>query len=272
MKKKYFDRLSEELDKVNAKHKDDIIDKYKKRYDFGLESGMKEAEIEEMLGDPEEIAKKYAGDNPYTTDGFNKNYNLSIKTVSDDIVIKKTKDDKVHVYFDDCEEDKYNVKVNSDGVNINYPKSKFFGFNRKKGGTITVEIPEDRLFYNAEINTASGDIKVESMKAKKIEFIIASSDMVIHKLDADHIKLTTVSGDIFVDKVRAVEFQVSSVSGDVEANHVESESIVIDTISGDANIKETNGKLKTSSISGSIKVNGTECGNMKSYIKGMFKK
>ena len=118
MKKKYFDRLSEELDKVNAKHKDDIIDKYKKRYDFGLESGMKEAEIEEMLGDPAEIAKKYAGDNPYTTDGFNKNYNLSIKTVSDDIVIKKTKDDKVHVYFDDCEEDKlmfklYNINRNT---------------------------------------------------------------------------------------------------------------------------------------------------------------
>lgn len=272
MKKKYLDRLSEELDRVNAKHKDDILEKYKKRYDFGLESGMKESEIEEMLGDPAEIAEKYRGDNPYTSDGFNKNYNLSIKTVSDDIVIKKCKDDKAHVFFDDCDPEKYNIKNNSDGIIIDYPKSKFFSFNRKSGGTITIEIPEDRLFYNAEINTASGDIKVEYLKAKKIEFIIASSDMVIHKLDADKIKLTTVSGDIFIDKAKTVDFTVSSVSGDVEANHIECESIFIDTISGDANIKEANGKLKTSSISGSIYVNGIECGNMKKYMKGMFKR
>lgn len=272
MKKKYLDRLSEELDKVHANHKDDILEKYKKRYDFGLESGMKEADIEEMLGDPEEVAKKYEGENPFTSDGFNKNYNLSIKTVSDDIVIKKSKDDKAHVFFDDCDADKYNVKNNSDGIIINYPKTKFFSFNRKHGGTITIEIPENRLFYNAEINSASGDIKIEYLKAKKIEFVVASSDMVIHKLDSDDIVLTTVSGDIFVDKIRSVNFSTSSVSGDIEANHIDCETIIIDTISGDATIKETNGKIKTSSISGSIYVNGTECGNMKTYVKGIFKK
>ena len=192
MKKKYLDRLSEELDKVHANHKDDILEKYKKRYDFGLEAGMKEADIEEMLRDPEEVAKKYEGKDPFTSDGFNKNYNLSIKTVSDDIVIKKSKDDKAHVFFDDC--------------------------------------------------------------------------------DADDIVLTTVSGDIFVDKIRSVNFSTSSVSGDIEANHIDCETIIIDTISGDATIKETNGKIKTSSISGSIYVNGTECGNMKTYVKGIFKK
>ena len=232
MKKKFLDRLSIELDNVNAKHKDDILDKYRKRYEFGLESGLSEDEIEKMLGDPKEIAEKYRAESPFTFDGYNKNYNLSIKTVSDDVIIKRGKDSKVHIFFDDCNTDNYEVKNNSDGVFIDYPKSKYFSFNRKTGGTITVEIPHDRVFYNSEISTASGDIKVEYLKSKKIDFTIASSDMVIHTLEGDNIKLVAVSGDIFVDRAKCIDFHTSTVSGDVEANYIDSESLFIDTISG----------------------------------------
>lgn len=272
MKKKFLDRLSIELDNVNAKHKDDILDKYRKRYEFGLESGLSEEEIEEMLGDPKEIAEKYRAESPFTSDGYNKNYNLSIKTVSDDVIIKRGKDSKVHIFFDDCNTDNYEVKNNSDGVFIDYPKSKYFSFNRKTGGTITVEIPHDRVFYNSEISTASGDIKVEYLKSKKIDFTIASSDMVIHTLEGDNIKLVAVSGDIFVDRAKCIDFHTSTVSGDVEANYIDSESFFIDTISGDGKVKEATGKIKTSSVSGDIYVNGIECGNMKKTMKGWFKK
>ncbi len=270
--KDYLNRLSIELDNVNAKHKDDILDKYRKRYEFGLESGLSKKDIEEMLGDPKEIAERYRSEDPYTEEGYNKNYNMNIKTVCDDIVIKKGKDKKVHIIFDDVNPDNYTVKNNSDGILIEYPKTKYFSFNRKKGGTIIIEIPDGRLFYNAEVATSSGDIKIDYLNASKIELIVATADMVVHKLKGDKIKLTTVSGDIFIDKAECNDFVASAVSGDIEGNKIESNTLFIDTISGDAKIKEANGKLKTSSVSGDIYVNGVGCGSVKNYVRGIFKK
>ena len=273
MKKDYLKRLDEELSKVNAKHKDEIIEKYKKRYDFGLESGLKDDEIEQMLGDPEEVAKKYKGEDPFTNDGYNKNYNMKVKTVSDDIVIKRTNDSKVHIFFDDCNPDMYNVKNNSDGIIIDYPKTKYFSFNRKKGGIITIEIPSERKFFEASIQSASGDIKIDYLNAKKMEIAIASGDVVIHKIEGESIRLNTVSGEIFIDKANASkQITVASVSGDIEANYIDSKLLIVDTVSGDATIKENTGGLKTSSVSGEVYVNGIECGNIKNYWKGMFKK
>ena len=88
--KKYLERLSLALDKVNANNKSTIIEKYRKRYEFGLESGLSEQEIEEMLGDPETIAEKYRTEtNNFENKRYDKEHNCVIKTVNDNITIKK---------------------------------------------------------------------------------------------------------------------------------------------------------------------------------------
>lgn len=272
--KKYLERLSLALDKVNANNKSTIIEKYRKRYEFGLESGLSEQEIEEMLGDPETIAEKYRTEtNNFENKRYDKEHNCVIKTVNDNITIKKSKDDKIHVYFEDCMDNAYDTKkCLKNGIKIEYDKTKYFGLNRKSGGMITVEIPEDRLFYRADISTASGDIKIDNLNSSDLEIVTASGDIVCHRLEAEKIKITTVSGEMFVDKGYSKNIVLSSVSGDIDFNHANSNELHVDTISGDANIKEATGNYKTSSVTGEITINGEKCGNVKSYVKGLFKK
>ena len=105
MKETYLNNLSKALDSVHAKNKDEILKKYEKRYDFGLESGLSEEEIESKLGNPSDIAREYRDDN-FTSDGtkkefeFKKNYNLVIHTVNDIVHVKKSLDNKIHIKFD----------------------------------------------------------------------------------------------------------------------------------------------------------------------------
>lgn len=272
--KKYLERLSQALDNVNANNKSQILEKYKKRYEFGLESGLSEKEIEEMLGNPEDIAEKYRTNvNDFDNKRYDENQNCIIRTVNDDIVIKKSKDDKIHVYFEDCIDNAYDTKkCLKNGIRIEYDKTKYFSLNRKHSGLITVEIPEDRLFYKADISTANGDIKIDSLSSNDMEIVTASGDIVCHKLEAKKIKITLVSGDAFVDKAYSKNIVLSAVSGDIEINHANSDELHVDTISGNCNIKEATGIYKTSSVTGEIIINGEACGNVKSYMKGLFKK
>ena len=50
MKKEFIEELKNELNKHNVLEKDEILEKYSKRYDFGLEAELSCEEIEKMLG------------------------------------------------------------------------------------------------------------------------------------------------------------------------------------------------------------------------------
>ena len=58
MKDDYIAALNRALMFYQIENKDEILKKYEKRYDFGIESELTEDEIEKMLGNPTEIAKK----------------------------------------------------------------------------------------------------------------------------------------------------------------------------------------------------------------------
>ena len=270
MKDDYLKRLEEELTKNEVKNKDEILEKYRKRYEFGLESGLDEKTIEDMLKDPKEVAEKYKDKNP-KKDKFKKNYNLLIRTVRDIVNIKKSKDDKIHIIFDSNDYNNYVIKDNEDGLKIDFPKSKYFSLNRKKPEEILVEIPENLIFDNAEISTADGDVNISSIIANRIDIYTTSGDLNIYKAEAKSINFTTVSGDIITDYIGVEKINISTVSGKVNMNEVNSSFLVIDTISGDVEVKKNEGKLQTSSITGSILINGQEYGNLKKFVKGVFK-
>ena len=88
MKDNYLNELERLLIENNVSDKDEILEKYRKRYEFGIESEMTEEEIESMLGTPEDVLKKYTND---TTSSKNEGEvikcDIIVRTVADDVTI-----------------------------------------------------------------------------------------------------------------------------------------------------------------------------------------
>ena len=277
MKETYLNNLSKALDSVHEKNKDEILKKYEKRYDFGLESGLTEEEIESKLGNPSDIAREYKDDN-FTSDEtkkefeFKKNYNLVIHTVNDIVHVKKSLDNKIHIKFDFDDYDNYNVTDNASGVRVDFQKTKYFALNRKKAGEIVVEIPTDIIFDLAEITSSSGNIYIDYIKCNRAIISTTSGVLKISKLDTKSVTFTTVSSEIMLDQIYGERVSISTVSGKIDADTINSTNLIVDTISGDISVKKTDSKLKVSSITGNILINGEEYNSLKEYVKGVFRK
>lgn len=281
MKKTYLDNLAKELDLVHAKNKDEILKKYEKRYDFGLESGLSEEEIENKLGKPSDVAKEYQesneeyakfDDEKETKNESKKGFKLVVHTVNDIIRTARSNDKNIHIKFDFDDYDNYKVINNHEGVIIDYHKTKYFALNRKKPGEILIEIPDNEYFDLVDIMAASGNIILDNINCKRTDIHTTSGNIDINYIKANSIGLTTVSGEISSNTLECEKISLSTVSGKVEINEALSSLLVIDTISGDIIVNKTESKITTSSITGNIVVNGEEFKNLKKYVKGVFKK
>ena len=101
--KKYLEELKNELEKENISNKDEIFKKYEDRYNFGLEAGLSDEEIEEMLGDIDDIIEKYKEAEEEINENIDNEENkaiLYVKVLRDDVVVRESKDDECHIYYE----------------------------------------------------------------------------------------------------------------------------------------------------------------------------
>ena len=280
MKKEYLKELRTYLEENNVENVDNIMDKYERRYEFGLESQLSEEEIEKMLGSKEDILEKYKTIEPskeeFTEEVLNykKGYNLVMNTTSDDVVIEYYNEDKIKVLCEDINTDAYNIKIdNENGVLVDYAKINFFGSKRAKGGRIIVRIPQGKVFDKIKISTTSGDILTKGFESNTCTLNTASGDYEIGSIISNQLSINTVSGDYEIDRIKTKKTTISSVSGDFDIFLLDSNVAVIDTVSGDVKIKKADvDELKANSISGDIKINNEEYKNFGKKVKGVFKK
>lgn len=261
MKKEYLKELTNELNKHNVADKDEIIEKYSKRYDFGLESELSEEEIENMLGNPKDIVKKYIRENEEEIIDFTKDDNgsfsksLIVKTLSDDITITYANIDDIETSFEGIDKECYNITEKDNVIRIEYFKRKFFNLYRAGGGRINITIPKNYCFDRIEISTTSGDIDLDSLKANIIKISVVSGDCDFTNLSAkESITCTSVSGDFTGTTLDAKEVFINLVSGDIEIENVYAQQLNIDTVSGDVDIAYTNASVKTTAISADVNV------------------
>ncbi|MCR5564895.1 MAG: DUF4097 family beta strand repeat-containing protein [Gammaproteobacteria bacterium] len=283
-KEQYLNELSDLLDlnDFSKEEKLSIILKYRKRYEFGLESEMTDEEIINMLGTPADVINKYVKievkdskeQKKFVNEekaNYKKGYNLKIKTVSDDIVMLESEDDECHLEFDGVDLTMYNIVNNTEeGVKVDYIKSKFFGLNRRKGGVITVRVPNDKVFDEAELSSVSGDISSTLIKANKLNVATTSGD--VNLIDAqsnEEVHINTVSGDSLVHLVKGTRLALNTVSGDARITKAIVNKISINTVSGDVSVDEsTTDDVNASSITGDIYISGREFKSLSKSIRG----
>lgn len=278
MKDNYLKALEEELVKNNIKNKKDVLNKYSKRYDFGLEAGFTDLEIEEKLGSPDEVVKQYissedSNDKPIKVD-LSEKYNVTIKTLADDIIIKQSKNDEIYYEIENVDENNYEISKGNNIIKIAYKKSKFFSLNRKESNKIVLFIPKKFKLGKVDLNCVSGDVILETLHADEIIINTVSGELHFDETNSNVFTYNSVSGYAEINKLKAQEAKIDIVSGKIDAKLVITNSIKINSVTGDVTIVDGNlGNVKSSTVSGVIKVNDQKVSNdIKDFVKGMFKK
>lgn len=261
MKDEYLKRLEELLNENNIPNKEEVLEKYKKRYDFGLESEMTEDEIEAMLGSPDDIINRLKTIDEDTT----LNRIISIKTVSDDVSFEESKDDKAHIRLYEVDQNAYNIAVNQSEIKVEYKSSMYLGLNRRKSGEIVIAIPAGRCYNKITIETATGDVEANiELNATDFSINTVSGDVDLTKISTRQTKVNAVSGDIHIDYLKCERMTVNTVSGDLRIKKLECEKLVLDSVSGDADIDDADVKQTvTNFISGDCIINGDKKNNFK---------
>lgn len=276
MKDLYLMELENQINIQDAPNKKEILDKYSKRYDFGLEAGLTPEEIEKRLGEPREVIKKYIN-NSYQDDmeysELLNPYSIHVAALSERVEFVHSKDNDVHVEFENIVLDNYNVEKTKDSVSIKWKKRKFLSLNRHKNSVIRIEIPKGRKLNDVVISTTSGKLQMTNFVANSVKITLVSADGVLNDCIADRFVCNTVSGDLSINELKTNYTKIDTVSGDVEIRILTTKELKGDTVSGDIIIHDgTIDSISSSSVSGDIFINGEESGkSVAKKLKGIFK-
>jgi len=277
MKKNYMNELENEINIHNIKNKKEILNKYSKRYDFGLEAGFTEEEVERKLGTPQEVVKQYIGEDEIfekpTNVDVSDEYTVEVKTLSDNIEIVYSNDNKLHVELEDIDEKNYEIAKGTYVCNIAFKKTKFFSLNRREKGIIRVEIPKKGKIGSVILSTTNGDITAKSFSADEVVVNMVSGDLLFDEVEAESFTYHSVSGDASIRKLKCDNAIIDIVSGDLESRFMFSNSVNISTVSGDVYIKDGSiGNIQSTTVSGEVVVNDERIStNVKDYVRGLFK-
>ncbi len=113
---------------------------------------------------------------------------------------------------------------------------------------------------HAKWNTVNGDLSIKNVGLKDLSSSQVSGDLSLEHADIEgDVHMNTVSGDLDLNDVKAKQVEFTSVSGDVDGSEFYPEVIRFKSISGDLSISnktKTNIHLeKVSTLSGTVDVN-----------------
>ncbi len=125
----------------------------------------------------------------------------------------------------------------------------------KDSGKLVITIPEGYR-YDYSINTASADIKFDSIYALQVGFATASGSITADKLICDNLNIETVSGAATINALSVSNADTDTVSGKISLNGsfytISSNSVSADLICSITNPNLTN--IDIDSVSGSAKL------------------
>lgn len=253
----YISELRRALDNNSIANYTEIVEKYERRFDLGLEAGLSIDEIITMLGSVEDVVTMYLSkkvdlkDTDFVFDVEDeRKYSLNIKTNIADVDIVRGRKEGIVISMDNQTSNNVTVKNIDHKISIedNFTKSIFVRGNK----TIKIEVGDEVVFDEINISTTSCDLDMCSLIVKELNYKTVSGDASMDKLTTKQVKLYTVSGDIDIDKLLCNEVKMTTVSGDIDIDYLEAKDAFISTVSGDINITGKCQNKKCQCVSGDI--------------------
>lgn len=191
--------------------------------------------------------------------------NISINTSTDDIVFKKSEDEKCKVVFYQDQKIKHTAKISGKTLMIGktdtrnwYDHIEFFSFDTTK---ITLYLPKE-IYSSLDIKTDTGDIKIpDSFSFGGLKIKGSTSDVSLNSSVSGVAEITVSTGDISVADAKFNKLKISASTGDIKIMNSDADEMFIKTDTGDVEGRLLTSKIFiTNSETGTINVPKTEKG------------
>lgn len=249
----------------------ELVEKYSRRFDLGLEAGMSESEIIDRFGNIDDLLCGLSG---YKHDNLKLKKRIELLEINtgglEKLIIESVSGDSINVkYSDPKTKDLYKVEQDEETFSLNRVKN-IKNFKLSYDGAIKIEIGDlveigkldlnlvnqqnDFTKYNllaedADINTVTGITNFNNMKVTSLDFNQVSGNTFIENLSCESMDLSTVSGNLSINNIDVDDIDISSTSGEINiAGNITRYDV--STISGVVTI---NGKVVNKTIAQAIK-------------------
>lgn len=236
----------------------EVIEKVQKRYKLGLEAGMSDEDIIEMIGDykdmfkpKEEIIKKSEDDD----DQFDFDL-LDIVLVGNvDLTIKSAYNDEIKVDMNDDIVDDYEFKV-EDGKILLHPKKQIHNYNIIDG-YIDLYLPNNLTYQKVNLTNVNSDVdsKNYGFVCHDCYLSTVNGDMDFVYIKSNSFTLETVSGDVEIKNLFTKNSNVETVNGDITVCDGKTDNLSVSSVNGDIAFGGVVETIDTSTVNGDITVN-----------------
>jgi len=200
-----------------------------------------------------------------------KQLNLVIDGICADVNVVKSKDGKLNINYqnngNERQKQMYEFYSYKEGNTVHagirkVGKAVFFFSFSAFDLSINVELPD--YMNNVNIKTASGDMKAAGINAERISLDTASGDIHVEQVKAADFKMKSSSGDFDMRDINAIQLYAGTSSGDIDAANLEAKNLVLKSMSGDINIKDASAAIaEFNSTSGDLSVNHVNANDCK---------
>ena len=254
----YLERLNKVLSVLEPEERNNIMDFVEEMINDRIEIGQSEQEILESLGEPEEFAKNFIGNEEFkkienkATQLIDKHLEfenvqkLDIESISYSYVIQSTTGNKLTVDYEDSADSSLNITMRNGTLSIEQDPMNQFDFSnmfrkwseRKNifsSSTVTISIPES---YNCslDIENVSGKIEINGIASGKTYIENVSGKITITNTFVEKLDCETVSGSIDISQFSSAStIDIESVSGSIKLQDINCDHITIESVSGSVN-------------------------------------
>lgn len=235
----------------------EVIEKVQKRYKLGLEAGMSDEDIVEMIGDYKDMFKPKEEIIKYNEDDDQFDFDLlDIVLVGNvDLTIKSAYNDDIKVDMDDDIVDDYEFKVES-GKILLHPKKEIHNYNII-GGSIDLYLPSNLTYQKVNLTNVNSDVdsKNYGFVCQDCYLSTVNGDMDFVYIKANSFTLDTVSGDVEIKNLFTKNSNVETVNGDITVSDGKTDNLSASSVNGDIAFGGVVETIDTSTVNGDITVN-----------------
>lgn len=249
---KFLEELRKALTEAKVEKIEEIVSEYEEHFLVGHEAGMTDEEIIERFGTIDEIVESYKN----LQENNEMNYYLSLNLeIFDEFSIERTDANEIHLVAD---EEVFNYITVEKGMRSFRLKLKeerrFHTIKPKYSGTLY--IGKQMVFDQVAINNVSSDLKICSLKGKKLLIQNVSGDAELEDMDfSENVKISSVSGDVDAKSITAPNVVISTVSGDFEIDEICCDDASLKDVNGDIRIGIMNeANVTLASVNGDIRI------------------
>lgn len=265
----FVDKLRWRLFFLPRKEVDAVVSYYSEMIDDYMDDGLTEEQAVNKLGSINDIVRNMRSDRTVSREYINKEYvknpegieKILLVDCNNNIEIKKSNDDMVHLHYYENEEDYYEISESATEVtivNITKEKRSFYGMiakpilNRK----VILEIPEN---YQNDLEVESNNASIANqgiISLREIKIVTSNGSLNLSNITCvNEIIGITSNGTISAKNLTGYSIKLVTSNGAIRVEQLSSHNVLsLDTSNGSliANDIYTTQKMKLSTSNGRL--------------------